>query len=305
MCDNLKTGVIEHPKKGEVVLNEEYLSFGEYYGVAIRPTGVRKPKEKPSAEGSVGKIATAVIAKLRNETFYSLNGLNRAILKCVEDFNNKKFQKKEGSRETIFNVEEKQLLKSLPQLPYEICKWSYKHKVIPNSHVVLQNNFYSVPYEFIGKTVDIKYNDRIVAIYYKSKEIAKHAAVFKENKNKYHTDPNHLPPYKQFIKWTYDLAIEKASNIGVSMLEIVNRLFNNEKVKEQAFEAVVPIINLSKAYSKEIVENACKEALDNYSLPHYKQVVSFIKVTKEKEIKKEDASKKNVRGASYYSRENR
>ena len=39
------------------------------------PTGVRKPKQKASVEGSEGKIATAIIAKLRNEIFTSLEEL--------------------------------------------------------------------------------------------------------------------------------------------------------------------------------------------------------------------------------------
>ena len=72
VCGNLKTGVTSHPKKGETILNEAYLSLGEYYSVAIMPTGVKKPKQKASVEGSVGKIATAVIAKLRKDTFPSL-----------------------------------------------------------------------------------------------------------------------------------------------------------------------------------------------------------------------------------------
>lgn len=305
VCDNLKTGVIEHPKKGEVVINEEYLAFGEYYGVAIRPTGVRKPKEKPSAEGSVGKIATAVIARLRNETFYSLDGLNRAISKCVEDFNNKPFQKKEGCRNSRFNVEERHTLKPLPIHPYEVCKWSFKHIVMPNSHIVLLDNFYSVPHQYIGKTVDIKYNDRKIVVYYNNKEIAKHTVIFRENKNKYRTNPDHLPVNRQFVKWTYDLAIEKANNVGPNMLEIIKRLFENEKVKEQAFEAVVPILNLSKAYSNEILENACKKALDTNSVPHYKQIVACIKIKDTKAKEKEEAVNKNVRGASYYTKGNR
>ena len=156
VCDNLKTGVIEHPKIGETIINEEYLAFGEYYNVAIHPTGVRKPKEKPSAEGSVGKIATAVIAKLRNETFYSLTNLNEAILKCIEEFNNKSFQKRSGSRNSVFNIEEQPNLRQLPFQPYEVCKWSYKHKVLPNSDVILLDNFYSIPNEYLGKYVDIR-----------------------------------------------------------------------------------------------------------------------------------------------------
>ena len=69
VCDNLKTGVTLHPKQGEIILNDAYLTLGEYYQVAIIPTGVKKPKHKPSVEGTVGNVATAIIARLRNETY--------------------------------------------------------------------------------------------------------------------------------------------------------------------------------------------------------------------------------------------
>ena len=33
VCNNLKTGVTSHPKRGEIILNEAYLSLGEDYSV--------------------------------------------------------------------------------------------------------------------------------------------------------------------------------------------------------------------------------------------------------------------------------
>lgn len=44
VCDNLKTGVVKHPKEGDIILNEAYESLDNYYCTAIMPTGVRKPK---------------------------------------------------------------------------------------------------------------------------------------------------------------------------------------------------------------------------------------------------------------------
>ena len=55
ICDNLRTGVLSHPKEGEIVLNEAYESLARHYVTAIMPTGVRKPKQKPSVEGTVGQ----------------------------------------------------------------------------------------------------------------------------------------------------------------------------------------------------------------------------------------------------------
>lgn len=78
VCDNLKTGVVSYPKEGEVVLTVDYEAMGSHYQTAIMPASIRKPKQKASVEGTVGKIATAIIARLRNEAFYSFEDLKAA-----------------------------------------------------------------------------------------------------------------------------------------------------------------------------------------------------------------------------------
>ena len=44
VCDNLKTGVVSHPKEGEIILTDDYAALGSHYMTAITPAGVRKPK---------------------------------------------------------------------------------------------------------------------------------------------------------------------------------------------------------------------------------------------------------------------
>ena len=115
ICDNLKVGVIRHPKEGDIVLNEAYEALGSHYRTAIMPTGVRKPKAKASVEGTVGKVATAIIASLRNEVFDSLQSLRMAVRKKLDEFNRKPFQKREYSRWEVFQ-EEKTYLQPLPEI---------------------------------------------------------------------------------------------------------------------------------------------------------------------------------------------
>ena len=55
--------------------------------VAIMPAQVKKPKQKPSVEGTVGKIASAIIAKLRNIRFISLSHVEEEIFKALKEFN--------------------------------------------------------------------------------------------------------------------------------------------------------------------------------------------------------------------------
>ncbi|MFL2095831.1 IS21 family transposase [Marinilactibacillus psychrotolerans] len=118
ICDNLKTGVISHPKEGDIILNEQYVVLANHYVMAVMPAQVRKPKQKAAVEGAVGKIATAVIDSLRNELFTSMGDLKVAIREKMTVFNETPFQKREGSRQLIFAETEQAKLRPLPLVPY-------------------------------------------------------------------------------------------------------------------------------------------------------------------------------------------
>ena len=134
-CDNLKTGVEKHGKD-EVVLNKSYQELAEHYATAIVPARVRAPKDKAAVEGTVGIISTFILAALRNRQFLSLSELNEAIWERLETFNNKPFQKKNGSRASLFG-EEKPFLRSLPPYPFELATWK-KATVGPNYHISVE-----------------------------------------------------------------------------------------------------------------------------------------------------------------------
>lgn len=115
--DNLKTGV-EKVTKGETVINKTYQEMAEHYGTAVIPARVRAPKDKPTVEGSVGIISTWILAAMRNQQFLSLRELNAAIREKLKAFLEKPFQKKDGSRATLF-AEEKPFLLPLPYLNWQ------------------------------------------------------------------------------------------------------------------------------------------------------------------------------------------
>ncbi len=152
-CDNLKTGVEKHGKD-EVVLNKSYQELAEHYATAIVPTRVRAPKDKAAVEGTVGIISTYILAALRNRQFLSLPELNEAIWERLKAFNNKPFQKKNGSRASLF-AEEKPFLRPLPPYPFELATWK-KATVGPNYHISVERMNYSVPFEYIRQKVDVR-----------------------------------------------------------------------------------------------------------------------------------------------------
>ena len=148
--DNCKTAVVHHGGWKNQQINETYQELAEHYGTAIIPARVRAPKDKPNAEGTVGNISTWITAALRDEQFFSLAELNRAIRDKLELFNQRLFQKKEGSRRSLFLEEEKPLLAPLPSTRFELSDWKTA-TVQFNYHISVDGMLYSVPYEYIKK----------------------------------------------------------------------------------------------------------------------------------------------------------
>ena len=171
--DNCKTAVVHNGGWKDQQINETYQEMAEHYGTAIIPARVRTPKDKPNAEGTVGNISTWITAALRNEQFFSLAELNRAIREKLEQFNQRLFQKKEGSRLDLFLEDEKPLLSPLPATPFELSDWKTA-TVQFNYHISVDGMLYSVPYEYIKKKVYVKVTDTTIEIFYNHNRIASH-----------------------------------------------------------------------------------------------------------------------------------
>ena len=119
--DNLKTS-IDKNTKSETIVNRVYQEMAQHYETAVIPARVRKPRDKSTVEGNVGNISQYILAALSHQQFLSLSELNAVIWEKLREFNNKPFQKKDGSRATMFE-EEKLYLQRLPESAYELAEW--------------------------------------------------------------------------------------------------------------------------------------------------------------------------------------
>lgn len=84
VCDNPETGVTSHPRGGEIVPDEVYEALGAHHVTAIMPTGMCKPKQRASVEGTCGKTATAMVARLRNRALRALAEPDAAIREALD-----------------------------------------------------------------------------------------------------------------------------------------------------------------------------------------------------------------------------
>jgi len=309
ICDNLKTGVIKHPREGDIILNDKYQELANHYLTAIMPAGVKKPKHKPSVEGTVGKIATAIIAKLRNETFHNFADLKAAVREKLDDFNAEPFQKREGSRLSIFETNEKQFLREVPSVPYMIADWVYGHKVHIDCHVAFETNRYSAPYSYVGKSVDIRATDLLVEIYFNSERICTHKRLPSYAKYQWSTEESHMSDHFQNPQWDDDRILNWASTIGPNTSTVINRIFNSVKIKEQGYNTALSVLRLSKKYTNQRLEIACEQALEKIHSPRYKNLNSILSSNqdelyqerKKSKDKKPSKTQGYVRGKNFYN----
>jgi len=301
--DNLKTGVIKHTRT-EIVLNRSYQELAEHYGTAAIPTRVRKPKDKATVEGIVGIVSNYILAALRNQRFLSLRELNDVIKERLHTFNHKPFQKKDGSRATAF-AEERASLLPLPPVPYELATWAYA-TVAYDYHVRADEQYYSVPFEFIRHEVQVRLTRNIVEVFHNNSRICSHVRLYGK-RGQYSTMEAHMPPnHQQYIKWDSDRFREAAARIGTNTAAVAESILNSFKVEQQGYKACMALLKLSEQFSPQRLEAACAKAFFYTPRPSYKSIQTILKTGQDKPAEEPTPPPPDThgftRGADYYGR---
>lgn len=223
--DNCKTAVTKNDKYDPLV-NKTYHDMCVHYSIAVDPADSYSPRHKPNVEKAVHIIQQDFLPRIRNKTYTSLVELSRDLRSWLEKKNNEVMKGREKSRSYFFE-KEKDLLRGLPDNTYEMSYFKTA-KVHPDCHIQHQRNFYSVPYRFVGKQVDVKYNASSIHIFYQTNRIASHTAL--KGHTHYHTNPSHYPEDK-IVEINYHLsqARVKAKSIGPNMELLIEKLIKMDK----------------------------------------------------------------------------
>lgn len=306
--DNCKTAVVHNGGWKDQQINEAYQEMAGHYGTAIIPARVRAPKDKPNAEGTVGMISTWITAALRDEQFFSLAELNRAIREKLELFNHKLFQKKEGSRISLFLEEEKPFLTPLPATRFELADWR-QATVQFNYHISIDKMLYSVPYEYIKKKVDVRVTEHTIEIFYNHNRIASHRRLT-GRPGQYSTITGHMPQdHQRYLEWSGDRFRKWAERIGINTYSVVNATLTSKPVEQQTYRSCMGPLKLAEKYSDSRLEAACKEALSFTASPSYKSISNILVTGADRTGPSENESgttkqktKGITRGTDYYRR---
>lgn len=304
--DNLKVGILSNRKYEDPVANRAYQELADYYHTALLPARVLAPRDKAAVEGTVGNLTSYIIAKLRNRKFFEIDEMNAAIRKELAKFNQVPFQKKGGSRCSVFAEEEFPFLQPLPAHPYEFAQWKTA-TVQLNYHIAIDFQNYSVPYEYARKKVDVRYTKHSIEIFYQGTRIYSHKRLY-GRRGQYSTMVDHMPANHQlYSEWDSARFLKWASGIGESTKQVVRKMFEAYRVEEQAYKGCLSLLKLADKYTPERLEQACKTALERIPSPRYKNIRLILESGNDKTAGSPSTTRPSVseqyaivRGASYY-----
>lgn len=303
--DNLKTGVRKSDRY-EPEINPAYRDLSEHYGCFVSPARVMKPRDKASVEGSVGMLTTHIIAALRNRDFNSLKELNCAMSVLLNDFNASPFQKKSGSRESVFAEEERPFLLPLPQYEYAIA--SYKEMTVPSSyHVCIGGVYYSVPFRYAGRKITVRAAGSTIEFFCGGERIASH--IRSDKQNEYVTNREHMPEsHRRIYEWDEERYLEWGAKHGPSTLGVIRKIQKKNGARVPGSRFCAGLLSLEKKYGTEELETACARVMAFESSPSLKSIKLALSMPPSGKANRTQSEADNAkpaavgfrRGADYY-----
>jgi hypothetical protein len=302
--DNLKAAIVK-ANNYEPSINHVLEDFANHYGIIVVPTRVAKPLDKALVEDHVKLFYNRVMAKLRNEIFFDLHSLNKAISDKMLDHNQTRMQQKPYCREEKFLADEKPLLKPLPDEPFEV-KYYKEYKVAKNNHIYLtqDKHYYSVPYKWTGQKAKVIYTRSIVKIYIKGQLVAVHGR--DKQPGQYTTVKEHLcSHHRHYLDRSPDYYRKKAREISENLYRVIDSLFNGGRPPEQNYRSCDGLFRLYRKTGPEIFNKACDIAIECQCYS-YKYLLSVIENLKKQPKQTEEENQKplpehnNIRGRDYY-----
>jgi len=296
--DNPKMGV-KSPNYYEPDLNPTYQEMAEYYQVAVLPARVRKPRDKGSVENGVQNVERWVIAPLRNQTFFSLVGMNRAVRKLVEALNQNVMPQYGKSRRRLFEEIDQPELRPLPEKPYEFAFWKTA-KVSIDYHVAFEKHFYSVPHTLIQQQVEIKATERMVEIFHKGKQVAIHPRSHAQGR--FTTRIEHMPSNHRFVaEQDTNWMLKQAEKIGPQTTQYLTSLLQSRSFPEQAYRSCLGVLSLARKYPVALMETAC-ERVSEAHLRSYKDLKAELEaLSRNAASPPQPLVHENIRGENYFN----
>lgn len=287
----------------EPKLNATVREFARHYDVSFLPARPYSPKDKATAESSVQVVTRWILARLRNTVLADVQAADAAIAALLASLNNRKFQKLEGSRASLFATLDSPALLPLPAQPWQWVTFKTVKAHI-DYHIEVDAHRYSVPHPLVGLELEARLTDALVEVLHRGQRVACHAR--SSRRGGFTTLDEHMPAaHRAHKQWTPERLIHWGGEIGANTGQFVSQLLQRFRHPEHGYRSCLGLLSLAKRYGPQRVEAACTLALE-LGAGQYRHVRDILAngrdLVKRAQPEPEWVAPEhdNLRGAAYY-----
>ena len=254
VLDNLKAAV-KNPDWFDPDLNPKIISFARHYGIVILPTKSYTPRHKGKIESGVKYVKNNA---LKGRIFESLPEQNLFLAHWEQHIADTRIHgtiKKQVRK--VFEEVERPALKPLPRELFPLFEEG-RRKVHRDAHVEVARAYYSVPPEYLGRTVWVRWDSRLVRIYNdRFQQIAAHGRAMA---GRFHTQRAHIHDAKiSGVERGVEYLLSKALQIGPDAGR-----WAEEMIRARGIEGVRVLqgfVSLSRNYRASVINQAGRLAV--------------------------------------------
>ena len=212
------------------------------------------------------------------------------------------------SRRELFVKLDKPALMPLPDTRHEYREFKLL-KVSKDYHIQLEHNFYSVPYQLIGKKVEVWFGAKIVTITYEGKTVATHPKLL--HKGAYSTQHEHMASsHQKYLEWSPGKIMNWGLTIGTETAKLFKNIMESRPHPEMGYRSCLGIIReykkyQEKEYTEEHLEIISTMAISKhyYKVGQVKDMLKAFKPTDSDESASLMAltTHDNIRGSDYFA----
>jgi transposase len=302
--DQLRTGVTD-PCRYEPTIQRTYLDWARHYGTAIVPARPAKPRDKAKVEVAVQVAERWILARLRNEIFFTVVALNVRIAELLTDLNDRPMKGYGGaSRRALFERFDRPALQPLPRDRYVHAEWRHA-RVNIDYHVEVDRHYYSVPHALIHTAVEVRVTATMVDVLLRGVRVWLHVRSYQPGRHT--TIPDHRPKaHRAHLEWSPSRLIGWGATIGRHTEALIHALLESRPHPEQGYRSCLGILRLAKQHGPARLDAACARAVA-IGARSYRHVESILKpgldrlpLDPEPATTSARAPHANVRGPAYY-----
>lgn len=268
VLDNLKAAILKTDLE-DPILAKPYRRMAQDYGFLIHPCRVRTPRHKGKVENGVHYVKRSFLA---GEQFLDILDANERGRIWVREVAGARVH---GTTHQPplkrFHEEEKGALLPLPKNPCDLIE-SRRAKVHADCHLVHDGSYYSAPYAFVGRLLDVLVYSATVQIFDGTALLVTHQRATQPGQRMTH--PAHYPPDKRiYLQRTPDFCKAEAAKVGPACLTVVEQMLADRPVDK--LRAVQGIVGCIERFGAERLEAACSRAL-YFGEPQYRRIKTIL-----------------------------